>query len=320
MDASQIQPHAARLFRGQHVRRTRVAVEHELLVSDAAGRTVPVETLRGLATGDYRSHLTFEPGGQVELSLPCASSPAAVAARLAGEVTALTEDLGRAGIRLLDLPLDVRPESQVPLRLRTSRYVAMQRHFDTVGPAGRRMMRRTASTQVCLDWWSGPVGLEQWRVLNLAAPFLAAAFARTAPAGRLATWLEVDPARTGFDDRLLAGPDPVTAYAAFAAGAKVFTAPGDAEAHLSTLFPPVRPRGTYLEARFLDVQPLAQVEHVTTVLASLLYDDERRRTWLGRLAGSQPHLASLWHAAAAGDAEVIGVGREIARTQSRVAA
>ena len=31
--------------------------------------------------------------------------------------------------------------SQVPLQLPSPRYVAMQRHFDSVGPAGRRMMR-----------------------------------------------------------------------------------------------------------------------------------------------------------------------------------
>lgn len=320
MDASQVQPHVARLFRGQRSRRTRVAVEHELLVADEAGRTVPVEVLGSLATGGYRRHLGFEPGGQVELSLPCSAGPAAAAARLHREVTALGTDLARGGIRLLDQALDPRPESEVPLRLTTPRYVAMQRHFDGIGPAGRRMMRRTASTQVCLDWWSGEAGLEQWRVLNLAAPFLAAAFARSGTPGRLSTWLAVDPARTGFDDRLLGGPDPVAAYADFAAGARVFTTPDDPEEHLSTLFPPVRPRGAYLEARFLDVQPLPQVEHVVGALAALLYDDRMRRTWLRRLEGAQADLGALWHAAATGDEGVTGVGREIAGTDGRVAA
>ena len=67
-------------------------------------------------------------------------------------------------------------------------------------------MRRTASTQVCLDWWPGRAGIEQWRALNLAAPFLAARFARSSgPRSRLATWLAVEPARTAFDGRLLRG-------------------------------------------------------------------------------------------------------------------
>ena len=84
------------------------------------------------------------------------------------------------------------------------------------------------------------------------------------PASRLATWLDVDPGRTAFDDRLLRGVDPVAAYAEFAASASVFSMPGGdpaeptsfaawsrtheldagtARHHLSTLFPPVRPRG-----------------------------------------------------------------------------
>ena len=147
----------------------------------------------------------------------------------------------------------------MPRFLHSPRYDAMERHFDSVGPAGRRMMRATASTQICLDWWPGRTGLEQWRVLLLAAPFLAAATARcTGPRSRLATWLEVDPSRTAFDDRLLRGDDPVAAYADFAAGATAF-ADGGVDEHLSTLFPPVRPRGRYLEVRFPDARPAADV-------------------------------------------------------------
>ena len=100
----------------------------------------------------------------------------------------------------------------------------MERHFDTIGPAGRVMMRRTASTQVCLDWWPGDEGVEQYRALLLAGPWLAAAYARsTGPGSRLATWLEVDPDRTAFDDRLLGG-DPVEAYAGSRAGPRAFIA------------------------------------------------------------------------------------------------
>jgi len=136
---------------------------------------------------------------------------------------------------------------------------------------------------------AGQAGIEQWRVLNLAGPFLAARFNRS---DRLATWLEVDPARTAFDDRLLHG-DPVASYTAFAAGATVFV---DGPAgHLSTLFPPVRPRGTYLEVRFLDALPPQDVERAIAVLQNLMYDDVRRRDVLRRLP------AGLWSAAAAGE-------------------
>jgi glutamate--cysteine ligase len=171
------------------------------------------------------------------------------------------------------------------------------------------MMRQTASTQLCLDWWAGGAGLEQWRLLNLAGPSLAAVFARSSgPDSRLATWLAVDPTRTAFDDRLVAGSDPVVAYAQFAAGAVPIASPDDVEQHLTTLFPPIRPRGRYLEVRFLDVQPTARIELVATVLATLVHDDECRVRALEVVAGVVGQLAETWERAARGDADVTAQG------------
>jgi gamma-glutamylcysteine synthetase len=273
-----------------------VGIEQELLVATAAGGTVPVARLRDVLTGrSYAPYLSFEPGGQVELSLPRATDAAAAVRELRSALTALRADAARAGLTLSSEPVDDRPHHDVPLRLHSPRYVAMQRHFDAIGPAGRRMMRRTASTQVCLDWWPGEAGLEQWRALLLSGPFVAAAFARgTGPGSRLATWLTVDPDRTAFDDRLLHG-DPVTAYERFADGATRF-----AEAHLSTLFPPVRPRGRYLEVRYLDAQPLDRVGEVVEVLTAIAYDDTVRARVLSALEPRAQLLADDWRAAAAG--------------------
>ena len=179
----------------------------------------------------------------------------------------------------------------------------MQAHFDTVGPAGRRMMRCTASTQVCLDWWPGRAGLEQWRVLNLAGPHLAAAIravgrartpgsrpgSRSTPTARRST--------TGccaVGTRWRRTPD-------FARGATPFTGPDE---HLSTLFPPVRPRGRYLEVRFLDVQP---EERVAEVVGGPHRPDVRRRR-----AGPDPRRARA-RGAAAGRAVARG-GRGRARS------
>ena len=215
----------------------------------------------------------------------------------------LTHRLTAAHITIYALPIDPRPEHEVPLQLTSPRYIAMHRHFDAIGPAGRRMMRRTASTQICLDWWPGQAGVEQWRVLNLAGPYLAATFARSSgPHGRLTTWLEADPARTGFDDRLLVG-DPVSAYTAFAAAATVFTS-GDPAEHLTTMFPPVRPRSTYLEVRFLDAQEPAGVGPVINALTTLMYDDAQRRKVLRRLEVGRAQLAEHWRAAAAGQLDL----------------
>ncbi|WP_408897936.1 glutamate-cysteine ligase family protein [Nocardioides sp. R1-1] len=286
-------------------RTVRVAVEQELFAMDlySGGSVAPAPVRAATAGGWYALWLGFEPGGQVELSLPPSPTPAAAAGRLSAATAALGRDLLAQGI-----VLDARPvrrcDPATPRHLHTPRYDAMERHLDTVGPAGRRMMRATASTQACLDWWPGRAGAEQWRLL-LAGPFLAAATTRTTgPAGRLATWLAVDPGRTAFDDRLLHGDDPVAAYVSFAAGATDFLRQGPA-AHLSTLFPPVRPRGRYLEIRFPDARPAREVGALLHGLAALLYDDERRRTALASLGPERPRLAEHWAAAAAGtgDAE-----------------
>ncbi len=275
-------------------RTTRVGVEHELLSRDTiTGAAVCPERVRAVSS----LPVAFEPGGQVELNLPVAPSPEVLVRRLRGAVDRLRGECAAAGVALDARPVDVRSPDEVPLRLTSRRYLAMQAHFDGVGPAGVRMMRCTASTQVCLDWWPGRAGVEQWRVLNLAAPFLAAGFARSS---RLATWLAVDPERTGFDDRLLHGDDPVAAYASFARGATVFVDGGLTE-HLTTLFPPVRPRRRYLELRALDVQPVARVADVLAVCTALLYDDDLRRRTLALLEPRRSSLGELWEAAAAGD-------------------
>ncbi|TCO16888.1 glutamate--cysteine ligase [Kribbella steppae] len=310
MDPKELHPIVAGLFAQSRRRTVRVAVEQELLVADSTtGAAVPIERVRRAAAAALASpYVGFEPGGQLELSLPCTLDPVA-------QVRTLTDDLqrhlGAARISTYALPVDPRPEHEVPLQLTSPRYVAMHRHFDSIGPAGRRMMRRTASTQVCLDWWPGRAGAEQWRVLNLAGPFLAAAFARSVGReGRLTTWLEADPARTGFDDRLLHGDDPVAAYTAFAAGATVFTTGGPVE-HLTTMFPPVRPRTTYLEVRFLDVQEPNALDRVISALTSLVYDDDRRRTALRALEPERAHLAEHWRSAADGDPVTAARGYEL---------
>lgn len=305
------------LFQHGTPRSVRVGIEQELLARDSAdGSVVPIDRVRRAIRGaSYQSWVGFEPGGQVELSLPCSPSLPELATRWGKAVQQLRADCAAAGIQLDASPVDDRP---VPRQLSSRRYVEMERHFDRIGPAGRRMMRQTASTQVCLDWWSGRAGWEQWRLLLLAGPFLAAGFGRSSgPGSRLATWLAVDPDRTAFDDRLLRGNDPVAAYADFAASAGIFGLPGsgdpitfaawararDADAasvahHLSTLFPPVRPRGAYLEVRFLDVQPDECAVPLTALLSRLLYDDEVRRQALRIVQYDDPRFVDLWETAA----------------------
>src|SRR5262249_6257021 len=118
--------------------------------------------------------------------------------------------------------------AQVPLRTPTPRYRAMQQIFDEAGPDGRRMMRLTASLQICVDLLPGPAGYERWLRANLAGPPLTAAFANSTvidgrPSGvagaRTRIWQGVDLRRTGYDGRHLDPVDPIGAYTAFAAAA-----------------------------------------------------------------------------------------------------
>lgn len=299
MEAARLRPHVEALFRRGTARGVGVGLEQELFTAAfiGGGSVDPARVRAAIAGRPYAAWVGFEPGGQVELSLPRARSAQRAARLLCAVTRALAADLQPLGI-----VLDPRPVRSIatPRYLRTARYDAMERHFDAVGPAGRRMMRQTCATQVCLDWWPGRDGEEQWRVLHLAAPFLADA--TLVDPARTGTWLAADPARTAFDDRLL-GEDPVAAYTDFAAGATAFVEGGPV-AHLTTVFPPVRPRGRYLEVRFPDARPAAQVGALAGGLAALLYDDERRRRALASLATEQSRLADHWAATAAGLGDV----------------
>lgn len=232
------------------------------------------------------SAIWFEPGGQIELSsppLPLGRVSEAVAADLDCVARALDE----AGVDLTGLGLDpLRPDRRV---LDAPRYAAMQEYFDADGSSGRRMMCGTAAIQVNLD--AGPPGdwRRRWELVTMIAPALAAAFANSPFAGagpsgwhstRLATWWAIDASRTA---PVAGGADPAGAWAAYAMEARVmlvrasaqrfvsatdrlsfagwierghelgYPTLDDLDYHLTTLFPPVRPRG-WLELRVIDAQ------------------------------------------------------------------
>ena len=145
----------------------------------------------------------------------------------------------------------------------------------------------------------------------MAGPPLAAAFANSPvaagrPAGitgaRTRIWQNADLRRTGYDGRHLDLSDPVGAYAAFAAAAPRLPIREAARPayHLSTLFPPVRPRGGYLEVRYLDSQPLWRIPEAVAVVASLLSDDRARHDALDLLLPRAHDQHRAWAEAATG--------------------
>jgi glutamate--cysteine ligase len=277
--------------------------------------------------------LTFEPGGQVEYASAVHRSITGLLRELRVVDDVLRDEAAARGIDLLAVGVD--PENgaeEAPLQLRASRYRRMAAYFAGIGADGARMMRQTASLQVCL----GGIDVEaRYRLANAVAPWLVALFANSpryagddtgCASYRAHTWRGVDPARTG----LMAGSDPVREYAAFAMRAPAFLAGAeespalpfacvdDAVAtdealatHLSTLFPEVRPRG-YLELRSMDA---IGVEHhaAAVVFATGLLADDRAAAEAGEVA-REPDTARL---RAAGR---VGLGDSVLAAQARTLA
>jgi glutamate--cysteine ligase len=227
--------------------------------------------------------VTVEPGGQLEISSPPATSVAGLISAMSADIQALRALLVPAGFELSDLAAD--PYRHPHRILKTPRYDAMAARFDEFGQAGRVMMCSTAATQICLDLGTRAQAADRWRAAHWLGPVLLAAFAnspRTAgelvPAAastRMSSWWRLDPPRAlppksteladyaerALDSQVLARQretgdwrleQPLTLREWIESGELLSTA--DIDLHLSMLFPPVRPQG-YLEIRYLDAQP-----------------------------------------------------------------
>lgn len=269
------------------------------LAPHAPSQLDPHSPHRTLPSG---STVTVEPGGQVEISTPPYHSLARLRAATGHDLNHLTEQLARAGLVLGGTGIDpYRPPRRL---LRTLRYDALAAGLARHGTHGPTMMCSTAGLQVCLDSGEPDRVAARWQALHDLGPVLLAVFANSAhhagrqsgwASARMATWLGIDPARAG-PVRDIA--EPSAAWARYALRAPVVcardiagdgwhTPPGitfadwlagalprlptvaDLDLHLSTLFPPVRPRG-YFEVRYLDTQHPADWFPPVAVLTALL--------------------------------------------------
>ncbi|GGZ83764.1 ergothioneine biosynthesis glutamate--cysteine ligase EgtA [Streptomyces echinoruber] len=263
----------------------------------AALRTVPL-----------KSALTVEPGGQLELSSPPAASLTECVGTVSADLAAVRAVLREDGLVLAGIGHD---PWQPPRRfLRRPRYDAMESCLDRTGPAGRAMMCTSASVQVCLDAGyeePGPLGHgRRWWLAHLLGAVLVAAFANSPmaegrPTGWRSTrqlrWTQIGAGRAG-------GPtldaDPRDAWARHVLDAPVMCVRrehgpwhvpdgmtfrewtrtrsprpptrDDLDYHLTTLFPPVRPRG-HLELRMIDAQPGEDGWIVPLAVTAALFDD-----------------------------------------------
>lgn len=234
----------------------------------------------------HGSSVTLEPGGQVEISSRPHASLTELHRAVSAEIEQLATLLAGAGLILGDTGVD--PHRPPRRLLSTPRYDAMEAAFDRRGLSGKIMMCSTAGLQVCLD--AGPAGelATRWAAVHALGPPLLALFANSGrfagrdtgwASARQQAWRGIDPSRTR---QIATGTDPAGAWAGYALDAALLCVrrPGgewhapsgvtfadwirgalrprptfaDLDYHLSTLFPPVRPRG-YLEIRYLDTQP-----------------------------------------------------------------
>ncbi|MGV9454881.1 ergothioneine biosynthesis glutamate--cysteine ligase EgtA [Streptomyces sp. NPDC003635] len=263
----------------------------------AALRTVPL-----------RSALTVEPGGQLELSSPPAASLMECIGTVSADLDAVRATLRGHGLGLVGIGQD--PWHEPRRYLREPRYDAMEACLDRRGPAGRAMMCTSASVQVCLDAGHeepGPLGhVRRWWLAHQLGAVLVAAFANSPLAGNEPTgwrstrqlmWMEIGAGRAGAPP--LNG-DPRAAWARHVLDAPVMCVRQDSGPwevpegltfrewtrsavprpptredlgyHLTTMFPPVRPRG-HLELRMIDAQPGEDGWIVPLAVTAALFDD-----------------------------------------------
>ncbi|MFD9139332.1 ergothioneine biosynthesis glutamate--cysteine ligase EgtA [[Kitasatospora] papulosa] len=324
-----------------------VGVELEWLVHDREHPEVPVPQDRLRAAADavratpLDAALTFEPGGQLELSSQPKGSLMQCVDATAADLAAVRDTLDRSGLTLAGIGVD--PWNPPRRLLREPRYDAMEAALDRSGSAGRAMMCTSASVQVCLDAGEeepGPLGYgRRWQLGHLLGAVLVAAFANSPfrqgrrtgwQSTRQALWADLDPARTLAPQGRLAPRDAWAAHVLATPVMCVRNAEGpwdvpealtfrdwirgggprppvraDLDYHLTTLFPPMRPRG-HLELRMIDAQSGTDGWLVPLAVTTALFDDPeaaetvyRTVKPLAETAGLPPAPRNpLWTAAA----------------------
>lgn len=256
------------------------------------------------------ANLTFEPGGQIEIS---ADPSPTISAAIDSQVTAWTAVQsvvpGRVAYTGVDLWNDL---GSVPLQLRAPRYQLMDQYFHGRWPEGRQMMRHTSSLQINLDG-GGPTMESRVRVAEHLVPAMIGSFStsptRGAYSGRARIWERLDPSRTGFlnghtdlseavfKKAMSAGVIVVDRAGNWSQGDPDFDfrdwlseghpewgGPNDADLryHLSTLFTEVRPRNGTLEIRTPDSVPLRYLPALVVLVSALVYSESAGNELLDR--------------------------------------
>jgi glutamate--cysteine ligase len=278
--------------------------------------------------------VSYEPGGQIELSAAAFPSATALLHALRATVLPLTAFAADEGIDLLSVGVEPRNGIEsVHLQLPGTRYVRLTRFLEAIGTGGTRMMRQTAAMQVSVDFGAEP--LLAWRVLNAMAPYVTAIFAnspvyRGRETGhrsyRARIWRELDGGRTG----CFACDNPVEEYLDFALAAPAillgdgvglrpfaeWNAEGcvgmdDWHAHLTTLFPEVRPKG-FAEVRAADSVAPEWYAAPLVLLAGIVQHPPTLRAAADVVGAPRPALLHAAGRDGLSDARIAAVARDLA--------
>ncbi|MEV6170135.1 glutamate-cysteine ligase family protein [Streptomyces sp. NPDC051954] len=189
-------------------------------VDRVAGRTLP-----------DGGQVSWEPGGQLELSgLPYSSLQGCVDS-VAADLAVLRCRAREAGMRLVGAGLDHRPPR---FSVALPRYQALKRYYAHLGSAGDTLLCNTASVQVNVDAGDGSDGWRgrsrRWLIANSLGPLLMAMFANSpvleahgprevaALSGRQLLRFHTDRFRSG---PLPSGSDPRSVWTRYALDAQV---------------------------------------------------------------------------------------------------
>jgi glutamate--cysteine ligase len=272
-----------------------------------------------------------EPGGQLELSSAPAVTLGELVEVTGRDLAALRDAAAAAGLELCGYGLDpLRPPRRVldlPRYAAMEKFFDRDGPWGRQMMCGTASVQVCLDAG---DDGAGESGYRsRWRLLHAIGPVLVAAFANSPlrdgrPTGwhsaRQQVWANMDPGRTRAP---AADGDPRDAWAAYALDAELmcvrepastdWTAPPgltfrdwvrdagsgtlrpptpeDLDYHLSTLFPPVRPRG-HMELRMIDAQP-GDGWIVPAAVATALAGDERAAD--AALAAAEPVWAGNEH-------------------------
>lgn len=253
--------------------------------------------------------ISFEPGGQIEISSAPHANVSPVIEATQALVATIRQAMTASGIELLAFGVDpYNGIDAVPLQLHRDRYTRMTRYFDSIGPSGVRMMRQTAAVQINVERGRQPE--ERWVLLNALAPYMVALFANSRSYAGRATghasyrahlWRTLDGSRTGLPSD---STDPTARYLAFALDAKAMRSSDGTQSwlsfrdwmrstdlseddwlfHLSTLFPEVRPK-EFFEIRSPDAIDSDRLAAPLVFVTGIVYDEESASA-AAKLAGA----------------------------------